>query len=490
VVAVAREHRRVEISSDARERMSASRAVVERLVAEDATAYGITTGFGDLANVRIEPSETGELQRNLVRSHAAGVGEPLPEEVVRAMLLLRAHTLAIGLSGVRPALTGLLCEMLNASVHPVIPSRGSVGASGDLAPLAHLALVVIGEGEADTPAGRLPGATALEQAGLSPMRLQAKEGLALLNGTQLMAGIGALMLHDGLTLAATADVIGAMSLEAMQGTAVAFSEALVAARPHAGQMASAAHLRRLLEGSQIGASHRHSPHRLQDPYSLRCMPQVHGAARDALAELGRVLAVEINSATDNPLVFPSGEVISGGNFPGEPVAMALDYAVIALTEIAGISERRTARLVDAHLSGLPAFLSENPGLESGLMIAQYTAAALINELQSLAHPSSVDTVPTSANQEDHVSMGATSALRLREVLDRAITVLAIEALCAAQGLDFRLPMRPGGGVAAAHAAVRAVVPHLDADRPPSPDIDLVHGLVGGGELLAAGDDAS
>ena len=470
--------------------MAASRAVVERLVAENATAYGITTGFGDLADVRIEPAQTAELQRNLVRSHAAGVGEPLPEDVVRAMLLLRVNTLAIGLSGVRAELTALLCEMLNAHVHPVVPSRGSVGASGDLAPLAHLALVVIGEGEADTPAGRLPGATALEQAGLGPMQLEAKEGLALLNGTQLMAGIGALVLHDGLRLAASADVIGAMSLEAMQGTAVTFDARLIEARPHPGQVASAAHLRALLEGSQIGAAHRASGHRVQDPYSLRCMPQVHGAARDALDELGRVLAVEMNSATDNPLVFATGEVISGGNFHGEPVALALDYAVLALAELASISERRTARLVDAHLSGLPAFLSDNPGLESGLMIAQYTAAALVNELQTLAHPSSVDTVPTSANQEDHVSMGATSALRLRTVLERATTVLAIEALCAAQGLDFLEPMQPGAGVAAAHAAVRERVSHLDVDRPPSPDIEAVRGLVAAGALLAAADGAT
>ncbi|HET8570866.1 MAG TPA: histidine ammonia-lyase [Candidatus Limnocylindria bacterium] len=490
VVDVARNRRPVAISPDALDRLAASRAVVERLVAEDATAYGITTGFGDLANVRIEPSQAADLQRNLVRSHAAGVGEALPEDVVRAMLLLRANTLAIGLSGVRAELTALLCEMLNAHVHPVVPSRGSVGASGDLAPLAHLALVVIGEGEADTPAGRLPGATALEQAGLGPMQLEAKEGLALLNGTQLMAGIGALVLHDGLRLAASADVIGAMSLEAMQGTAVAFDARLVEARPHPGQVASAAHLRSLLAGSQIGAAHRASEHRVQDPYSLRCMPQVHGAALDALGELGRVLAVEMNSATDNPLVFATGEVISGGNFHGEPVALALDYAVLALAELASISERRTARLVDAHLSGLPAFLSENPGLESGLMIAQYTAAALVNELQTLAHPSSVDTLPTSANQEDHVSMGATSALRLRTVLERATSVLAIEALCAAQGLDFMKPMQPGAGVAAAHAVVRERVPHLDADRPPSPDIELVRGLVAAGSLLAAADGAN
>jgi len=489
VIEVARLGRRVEISDDARQRMSASRAVVERLVAEGATAYGVTTGFGDLANVRIDPAQATELQRNLVRSHAAGVGEPLPEEVVRAMLLLRANTLAIGLSGVRPELPELLCAMLNAGVHPVIPSRGSVGASGDLAPLAHLALVVIGEGEAVINGSAIPGERALKTAGLRPMELQPKEGLALLNGTQLMAGIGSLVLADGLALARVADVVGAMSLEAMEGTGAAFAAALLAARPHPGQIAVGAHLRRLLAGSQIGASHAASEHRLQDAYSLRCIPQVHGAVADALGELSRVLAVEINSATDNPLIFPSGEVISGGNFHGEPLAMALDYAAIALAELAGISERRTARLVDAHLSGLPAFLSEQPGLQSGLMIAHYTAAALVNELQTLAHPSSVDTVPTSANQEDHVSMGATSALHLREVLDRATTVLAIEALCAAQGLDFRLPLRPGPGVVAAHAAVRSAVPHLAADRPPSPDIARVRELVASGALLAAAESA-
>ncbi len=469
--------------------MAASRAVVQRLVTEGATAYGVTTGFGDLANVRIEPSQSAELQRNLVRSHAAGVGEPLPAEVVRAMLVLRANTLAIGFSGVRPELTDLLCAMLNAGVHPVIPSRGSVGASGDLAPLAHLALVVIGEGEASIDGGAIPGARALATAGLEPMELQAKEGLALLNGTQLMAGIGTLVLTDGLALARVADVVGAMSLEAMEGTAAAFAAALLEARPHPGQVAVGEHLRALLAGSQIAASHAASTHRLQDAYSLRCIPQVHGAVRDALGELSRVLVVEINSATDNPLVFPSGEVISGGNFHGEPLAMTLDYAAIALAELAGISERRTARLVDAHLSGLPAFLSEHPGLQSGLMIAQYTAAALVNELQTLAHPSSIDTVPTSANQEDHVSMGATSALHLREVLDRATTVLAIEALCAAQGLDFRLPLRPGPGVAAAHHAVRGAVPHLDADRPPAPDIGSVRDLVACGALLTVADSA-
>ena len=327
--------------------MLASRAVIEQLVAEGATVYGVTTGFGDLANVRIEPGQVAELQRNLVRSHTAGVGDPLPVEVVRAMLLLRANALAIGLSGVRPDLAELLCGMLNESIHPVIPSRGSVGASGDLAPLAHLAAVMIGEGEADTPTGPMAGAEALSAAGLVPLELGAKEGLALLNGTQLMTAIAALVLHDGRRLAASADVIGAMSLEAMEGTGAAFDEELIGARPHPGQVAVAAHLRALLLGSQIGASHAESPHRLQDAYSLRCMPQVHGAVRDALDQLERVVTVEMNAVTDNPLVFADGRVVSGGNFHGEPMALAIDYAKIALAELASISERRTARLVDA-----------------------------------------------------------------------------------------------------------------------------------------------
>ncbi len=488
VIEVARGRRPVSLDADAADRMRASHAVIERLVEAEAPVYGVTTGFGDLADVRIDPGQTAELQRNLVRSHAAGVGEPLPDEVVRAMLLLRANALAVGLSGVRTDLVELLTAMLNAAVHPVVPSRGSLGASGDLAPLAHIALVLIGEGEATVDgAGPGGGGEALARAGLEPVELGAKEGLALLNGTQLMAGIGCLAHHDALRLALTADVIGAMSLEAMLGTGAAFDERLVAARPHPGQIASARHLRELMADSEIWDSHRSdTEHRVQDAYSLRCMPQVHGAVRDALAELERVLAVEINSATDNPLVLPGGEVLSGGNFHGEPLALALDYATIAVTELASISERRTARLVDANLSGLPAFLAERPGVESGLMIAHYTAAALVNELQTLSHPSSVDTIPTSANQEDHVSMGATSALHLRASTERAEQVLAIEALCAAQGIDFRTPMRPGVGVAHAHAAIRARVAHLDADRPPAPDIAAVAELLHAGDLLANG----
>ncbi|CAN5143083.1 histidine ammonia-lyase [soil metagenome] len=487
VIEVARGRRAVTLDPEAAQRRRTTRTVIDRLVAEGATVYGVTTGFGDLADVRIGPSQTEELQRNLVRSHAAGVGDALPDEVVRAMLVLRANTLAVGLSGVRAEVAELLIAMLNATVHPVVPSRGSLGASGDLAPLAHLALVLIGEGEATVDgAGPGSGADALARANLTPLTLGAKEGLALLNGTQLMAGIGALAHHDALRLALTADVVGAMSLEAMLGTGAAFAEQLIAARPHPGQMASAKHLRALLAGSEIGASHAESDHRVQDAYSLRCMPQVHGAARDALGELERVLAVEINSATDNPLVFASGEVISGGNFHGEPLALALDYATLAVAELASISERRTARLVDAHLSGLPAFLAERPGVESGLMIAHYTAAALVNELQTLAHPSSVDTIPTSANQEDHVSMGATSALHLRQAIDRAEHVLAIEALCAAVGLDFRAPLRPGAGLARAHAMIRDRVPHLDADRSPAPDITSLRDLVHAGDLLGNG----
>ncbi len=485
VVSVARGGRPAAVADDARQRMGVSRAVIERVVESGETVYGVTTGFGDLADVRISPEQTATLQRNLVRSHAAGSGPLLSTEVVRGMLLLRANALAVGLSGIRPEVVDLLVAMLNAGVHPVVPSRGSVGASGDLAPLAHMALVVIGEGEAEVGGATLPGAEALAAAGLEPVELQAKEGLALLNGTQLMAAIGALALTDAGNLVRTADVTGAMSLEAMLGTATAFDESLMWARPHPGQLASAARLRALLADSQIGDSHRSSPHKVQDPYSLRCMPQVHGAVADALSPLGDAVSVELNAATDNPLVFPDGRVVSGGNFHGEPLALGLDHARLALTALATISERRTARILDARLSGLPAFLAADPGLESGLMMAQYTAAAAVNELKTVAHPASADTIPTSANQEDHVSMGATSALLLLDALDRTTTVLAVEALCAARGLDLRAPLQPGRGVAAALAAVREVVPPLDGDRSPAPDISALADAIREGRLAAA-----
>ena len=496
VVAVARGQRGARLSAAATPAMLSSRAVVDRVVRNGETVYGITTGFGDLANVRIAPDEVDVLQRNLVRSHAAGVAEPLPDEVVRAMLLLRAAALARGMSGVRPIVVEQLLAFLRADLLPRIPSRGSVGASGDLAPLAHMALGLIGEGHVALAGDVLPAATALQRAGLAPLVLSAKEGLALLNGTQLMAGVGTLAVHDGMRLARTADLVAAMSIEAMRGSDEPFAAAIHDARPHAGQRDVAAAMRRWVSGSANRLEHQASDHRVQDAYSMRCVPQVHGAIRDALENLRGVLEVEINSVTDNPLVIPSndeypdGAVLSGGNFHGEPLALPLDLATMAAAELASISERRTARLVDASLSGgLPPFLTDASGRNSGYMVAQYTAAALINELQTLSHPSSVHSLPTSANQEDHVSMGATSALHLRLAVEHAERVIAIEALCAAQGIDFLTePVAPG--VAAAHHAIRAGVRHLDEDRPPAPDIDQVLDLVRSGALLNAGELAA
>ena len=496
VAAVARGGRGVRLSSAATPAMLASRAVVDRVVSDGETMYGITTGFGDLANVRIAPEEVEILQRNLVRSHAAGVGEPLPDEVVRAMLLLRATALARGMSGIRPVVVEQLLAFLQADLLPLIPSRGSVGASGDLAPLAHLALGLIGEGKARVAGDTLWATEAIQRAGLKPLALSAKEGLALLNGTQLMAALGSLAVHDGARLARTADLVAAMSIEAMRGSDEPFAAAIHEARPHAGQRDVAGAMRRWLADSANRVEHQASDHRVQDAYSMRCVPQVHGAVRDAFETLRDVLEVEINSVTDNPLVippsdeYPDGAVLSGGNFHGEPLALPLDGATIAATELASISERRTARLVDASLSGgLPPFLTRTSGRNSGYMVAQYTAAALINELQTLSHPSSVHSLPTSANQEDHVSMGATSALHLRVALEHAERVIAIEALCAAQGIDF-LTARVAPGVAAAHDAIRSVVPHLGEDRAPAPDIEQVLDMVRSGALLRAGELAA
>lgn len=470
--------------------MLASRSIVEDRLASGAVVYGITTGFGRLANIVVRPEQALELQRNLLRSHAAGVGPPAPREVVRAMLLLRAATLARGHSGVRPCIVDALCDLLAANVTPHVPLRGSVGASGDLAPLAHLALVLIGEGEAFVGDRRLPGAAALAEAKLQPLVLQPKEGLALLNGTQFMSGFGVLALHRAEQLAATADVIGAMTLEATRGSAGAFDSELLATRPHPGQRDVGRALRRLLANSALADSHRDSHHRVQDPYSLRCMPQVHGATRDALSFLRSVLEIEVNSVTDNPLVFaasakaPGGRIVSGGNFHGQPVATALDAARIGLAALAAISERRTALLMDSdHSDGLTPFLGGRPGLDSGYMVLQYTAAALVNELQTMAHPSSINSIPTSANQEDHVSMGATSAVYLWEVVDRVEHVLAIEAVCAARGLDLREPAAPSHPIAAAHKLVRQRVPPLDEDRPPSTDVTAVLPLIRDGQLV-------
>ena len=467
-------------------RILRSRAVVEDAVREGRIVYGVTTGFGRLAETSIPLDRIEELQLNLIRSHACGVGPALPRAETRAITLLRANVLAKGFSGVRPVVVQRLLDLLNRGVHPVIPEQGSVGASGDLAPLSHLALVLVGEGAAEIGGEVVDGAEALRRAGLEPLRLQAKEGLALNNGTQVMTGIGALCLAAAERVVETAEAAGAMTLEALKGTPDAFHPAIMRARPHPGQAASAERLRALLADSEIRESHRHGDPRVQDAYALRCMPQVHGAARNAFAYARQVLETEANSATDNPLIFPDvdgGLVISGGNFHGQPIAQVLDLLAIALADLASMSERRTERLVNPDLSGdLPAFLTHDPGVCSGFMIAQITAAALVNECKALAHPASVDSIPTGAGKEDHVSMGMTSALKLRRVLRNVETVLAVELLCAAQGIDFRRPLRAGRGVERAYERVRARVGRLDADRALSPDIEATAALVREGAL--------
>src|SRR4051794_19840178 len=452
VEAVARHGATATLDVHARERMQEARDVIDALVAAGEVVYGVTTGVGDLATTFIPPEDAAVLQENLLASHAAGVGPPFAREVVRAMLLLRANTLALGHSGCRPELVDFICRLLELGIHPVVPEQGSVGASGDLAPLAHLALPLVGRGTVEVAGQVMPALVALQEHGLEPLTLQPKEGLALLNGTQLMSALGALLLADADRLVRTASVAAAMSLEALLGTEVAYAAPYQLARPHPGQVAVAGELRHLLRDSGLQTGHHGSAHKVQDPYSLRCVPQVHGAVRDALDHLRRVLDIELNSATDNPLVFPGGGdvptdalatggglVISGGNFHGEPIALALDFAKLALSELGAISERRTALLVDPRLNGgLPAFLTPDPGRNSGLMIVQYTAAALASENKVLAHPSSADSIPTSANQEDHVSMGAAAARHARTVLGHVQQIVAIELLCAAQALDLRL----------------------------------------------------
>ncbi|HNX49231.1 MAG TPA: histidine ammonia-lyase [Thermoanaerobaculaceae bacterium] len=467
--AVARRGTRVKLAPEARQRMAAARAGIEARIAAGETIYGVNTGFGRLADVRIPADQLALLQGNLLRSHACGVGEPFPEDAVRAMLLLRANVLAGGYAGARPVVVDRLLDMLNAGVHPVVPCQGSVGASGDLAPLAHLALVLIGEGEAVYQGERVSGEEALGRAGLQRLKLAPKEGLALINGTQVMAAVAALALVDAERITAAADVIAAMSVDAMEGTDTAFEAAIHEARPHPGQLASAAALWALLQGSEMRASHV-SCTRVQDAYCLRCTPQVHGACRDALAHLRGKLAIEINSATDNPMVLPDGRVVSGGNFHGAAVAAAFDYATIALTGLASISERRSARLVTPEQSYLPAFLVDASGLNSGFMMAQVTAAALVSECKTLAHPASVDSIPTSAGREDHVSMGTWGARKLALVVEHTRLVLGIEFLQAAQGFEFRRPRRSSPALERAHARLREVVPPLDADRYLHPDL--------------------
>ena len=463
---------KVEISREAHERMQRSRAVVERLADGEDPVYGVNTGVGLLADVRVSHSELEQLQRNVVRSHAAGVGAALPKEVVRAMLLIRANVLAIGCSGIRPLVAERLCDLLNRGVTPVVPSKGSVGASGDLAPLAHMALVLMGEGRAEVDGQAVPGADALRSAGLEPVVFASKEGLSLINGTQAMLAIGCLELLAAETLCETADVACAMTLDALRGTPRAFDIRIHEVRPQRGQLQSAENLRRLLEDSEIRQSHI-ACRRVQDAYSLRCAPQVHGAVRDTLAEARRVFEIELNSVTDNPLVFGE-EIISGGNFHGEPLAFHLDFLAISMAALSGISERRVDRLVNPALNeDLPAFLADHAGLQSGFMMVQVTAAALVAENRVLATPASVGSITTSGNKEDFVSMGMTSALKLREVIANTRAVLAIEMITAARALDCLLPLKSSAPIEAVRQRLRTPAPQWLDDQPFSDQIQAV-----------------
>jgi len=468
----------VELAPSARDRVRASREIIESVLREQRVVYGVNTGFGKLSEVHIPPSDLEQLQLNLVRSHCCGVGNPLSEAETRAMMLLRANVLARGNSGCRVEVIETLLAMLEHGIHPLIPEKGSVGASGDLAPLAHLALALIGEGRVRWRGIEMLSADALRQAAIAPLRLAAKEGLALLNGTQAMAAVGGLALRRAERVTKLADLAGAMTLEGLKGTPTAFDARIHDARPHPGQIATAAHLRSLLEESEIRLSHLVGDPRVQDAYSLRCMPQVHGAVRSALQHAREVIETETGSATDNPLVFEDGTVISGGNFHGAPLAFALDYAAIAVTDLISIGERRIDRLVNPDVNeGLPPFLSAHPGLSSGFMLAQVCAVALLNEAKVLAHPASIDNVPTSGDKEDHVSMGMTAALKFRQIVTNAEQVLAIEIIAAAEALDYRLPLRSSAPIERARAIVRHFVPRMTTDRALSSDIEKIAAAV-------------
>ncbi len=486
IVDVAQGREQVVLGAEARARVEQAREVVQNIVAEGRTVYGVNTGFGKLSDVSIDRSDLMQLQLNLVRSHSCGLGEPLPEAEARAMLLLRANVLAGGFSGARALVIETLIAMLEHGITPVIPEKGSVGASGDLAPLAHLALAAIGEGEVFYHSELLTAAEALQRSHISPLQLEVKEGLALLNGTQAMGAVGALALHRAQRLVRLADVAGAMTLEALKGTPVAFDERIHAARPHPGQVAVAAHLRELMHESEIRESHLNNDPRVQDAYSLRCMPQVHGAIRSALDHARQVVEIESGSATDNPLVFSeTGEVLSGGNFHGAPLALVFDYAAIALTDLMSITERRIDRLVNPDSNEeLPPFLTTQPGISSGFMMMQVTAVALLNEAKVLAHPASIDNVPTDGGKEDHVSMGMTSATKLRAIVKLAEMATAIELMTAAQGLEFHAPLAPGRGVKQAYDVVRGLVAPLTIDRSMSGDIEKITAAIRSGAFAA------
>ncbi|MFC1476736.1 histidine ammonia-lyase [Fibrobacterota bacterium] len=484
VVLVSRHNEKVGLDGSAVEKINTSRAYVDTILKENRVVYGITTGVGELSNQLISPEDAQKLQLNLVRSHATNVGEPFPEDVVRGIILLRANALAKGYSGVRVEIIEILISLLNKKVYPYIPSKGSVGASGDLSPLAHLALTLIGEGECIVKGKRVGSGKVIEEKEIAPITLQPKEGLALINGTQVMASIGCLVVEEAELLMKSAQIAGAMSLEALKGTSKAFDEKIHAVRPHPGQVRCAENMRKIVADSPIIASHIDCD-KVQDAYTLRCIPQVYGSIMDTIEYAKRVLEVEINAATDNPLIFAEQkEVISGGNFHGEPIAFIMDYLGIALSEIGNISERTIDRLVNPHMSGLPPFLASKHGLNSGFMISQYTAAALVSENKVLAHPASVDSIPTSAGQEDHVSMGSIAAQHAWEILRNVENVLAIEMLSAAQGIDFH-DLKPGKGTDAAHTIIRKHVSHVDDDRVMYKDIETARSLIVSGLIVKA-----
>jgi histidine ammonia-lyase len=486
IVSIARHGARAVLSPEAEDRVHLARALIDKWVRDQRIIYGITTGFGALCNVTISREDCHRLQENILMSHATGVGDPLPEEIVRATMAIRINDLSMGHSGIGLHTIRHLQALLNGGVCPVVPEKGSVGASGDLAPTAHLGLVLIGQGEAFYQGRRIPGARALEHIGLQPLRLEAGEGLALINGTQVMTGIAAHVVHDAIRLAKMADIACAMSLEVLMGTDAEFDPKIHQIRPHQGQADAADNMRRLSRDSEIIFSHRDCP-RIQDAYTLRCSPQIHGASRDAIGHVRRVVETEINSSTSNPLVFPdTGDFLLGGNFHGQPIALAMDYLSMALAELASVSERRVERLVNPQLSELPDFLIRDGGLNSGYMIAQYTAAALVSENKVLAHPACVDSIPTSANKEDHVSMGTTAARKCMEILRNSEYVISVELLCAAQGMDLVTsdkPYQAGEGTRETYRAIREKIPYLDRDRVISRDMEAMAALLRSGEVI-------
>ncbi len=478
----------VKISPSISDRVNRSKRFIEKALREGRKIYGVTTGFGMLADHLINPAQIEDLQRNLIRSHSVGVGPYFDEETTRAIMLLRANVLSMGYSGVRMELIRTLVEMINRGVHPLIPEQGSVGASGDLAPLAHLASVIMGEGEAVYEGKVMPGKKAMTRAGIPPLILKAKEGLSLINGTQVMTALGVLTLLKAERLCKVADIVGACTLDALKGTLTAFDLDIQKVRPFPGSLSVSKNFLRLFQGSKIAESHKFCS-KIQDAYSLRCMPQVHGAVRDCLGFVRKILEVEVNSATDNPLIFPEKEkILNCGNFHGEPVALALDLLAMAISELGGISERRIEKLINPALSGLPPSLTQEGGLHSGLMMVQVSAAALASENKVLSHPASVDSIPTSADKEDHVSMGTIAARKAREIVKNVEHILAMELLCATQGLEFLLPLTPGIGVREAYRVVREKIPPIKEDRRFGEDIQKIHFLIESGELLKRVED--